>query len=293
MAKRKTLLVVDGLNYLHRGYWAVGAGLKNKDGNPTAAIKGFMNIIMADLAFLEATHCGVVFDRPGGNFRYDLYPEYKATREESEDSKLLRAQIKPTKLILNALGIKVFGIRGQEGDDLIGSLAVSANADNPKADIYIGSNDKDFASLVNRRISLLRPQKEVLDAQGVFEKWGVRPDQMVEYLMLLGDGVDNIPGVNKVGPVTAAKILGEHGTIKAWLPTKKTPALQKNVNAVKKFFPTSRKLITIKTDCFPDMTLDKLRLRDFDEDALAAICDELDFKTTFKQLRTLRKRLGK
>lgn len=292
MAKRKTLLVVDGMNYMHRGYWAVGAGLKNKDGNPTAAIKGFMNILMADLAFLDATHCAVVFDRPGGNFRYDLYPEYKATREESDDSKALRKQVRPTKEILNSLGIKVFGIRGEEGDDLIGSLAVSAHEDDPTANIYIGSNDKDFASLVNKRIKLLRPQKEIITAKGVVEKWGVKPSQMVEYLMLLGDGVDNIPGVNKVGPVTAAKILNTHGSIKAWLPTKKTPAMQKNVDAVKKFFPLSNKLITIKTDCFPNMTLDKLRIGEFDEDRLEAICSDLDFKTTHKQLRTLRYRLG-
>jgi DNA polymerase-1 len=290
MAKTKTLLVVDGFNVLYRGFWASNYGRKPEDMDAALAVRGVISIIMSDLVFVEATHCAVVFDREGDNFRHRLYPEYKGTRERLDESVELHKQIFPLKRLINAMGIKVFGIRGQEGDDLVGSLAVSANQDDPKAQIYIGSRDKDFASLVNKRIHLLQPQKEILDEQGVFDKWGVKPSQMVEYLMLLGDGVDNIPGVYKVGPKVAAKILNTHGSIKKWLPTKKTPALHKNVEAVKDFFPTSKKLITIKTNCFPDMTLDKLRIKPYNEKQLERICKELDFHSTYHQIR---KQLGK
>lgn len=286
MPKTKTLLVTDGMNYLHRGYWAINYNMTNKDGNPTAAIRGFISILLADLVFVKATHCAVVFDRPGKNFRHRLYPEYKANREtdDDEDSIDLHSQIRPLRMLLKAMGIPVFGRKGEEGDDLIGSLAVTASELDPKLQVYIGSNDKDFASLVNKDIHLLQPQKEILDIQGVKDKWGVKPSQMIEYLMLLGDKVDNIPGVFRVGPKTAAGILTEHKRIKNWIPTKKTPALQKNLDAVVDFFPTSRKLITIKTDCFPDLDVRKLRIKDYDEDEIERICDDLDFSTTKKQI---------
>ena len=293
MAKRKSkskqnvLLVVDGLNYLHRGFWAINYKMTNQDGNPTSAIRGFISIILADLVHIGATHCAVVFDRPGKNFRHRLYPDYKGTRQEDEQTKELHAQIYPLKKLLNAMGIKVYGIPCKEGDDLIGSLAVTCSEDDPDAQVYIGSRDKDFASLVTDRIHLLHPQKEILDADGVFEKWGVPPSKMVEYLMLLGDGVDNIPGVHKIGPKTAAKILNTHGSIKKWLPTKKTPAMHKNVEAVRDFFPMSKKLITIRTDFFPRMRLDKVAIKPYDDEALDRICTDLDFRSTYKQIKTM------
>lgn len=288
------VLVVDGMNYLHRGYWALNYAKKkmtNKDGNPTDAIRGFISILLADLVFLKATHCAVVFDRPGKNFRHRLYSDYKAHRKEDDDSKALHAQIVPLKKLLNSMGIKVYGIKGEEGDDLIGSLAVSAHALHPKAKVYIGSRDKDFASLVRKRLCLLRPQKEILDEQGVLEKFGVPPSKMVEYLMLVGDGVDGIPGVYRLGGKTAAKVLSEHGSIRTWLKTKMTPAMAKNVAAVKDFFPTSRKLITIKLDCFPNITLEKIAIAQPDDVLLESICKELDFRSTHKQIKTMLRKL--
>lgn len=283
--KQSVLLVCDGFNYLHRGYWATGGDLANKDGNPTAAIRGFISILLSDLVFVKATHCAVVFDRKGKNFRHRLYPEYKGTRPVGETD--MHQQVKPLKMLLDAMGVKAYGIRGVEGDDLIGSLAVSAHDDDPRVQVYIGSRDKDFATLARKRIHLLHPQKLILTPKDVKEKWGVPPSKMIEYLMLLGDKVDNIPGVDKIGPVTAAKILNTHGSIDAWLKTKMTPAMTKNVKAVKHFFPMSRKLITIKTDCFPNMRLSKLALGQRDDDELDRICDELDFKSTRKQIRTI------
>lgn len=294
MAKKKpqnVLLVVDGMNFLHRGFWAINYNMTNKDGNPTSAIRGFISILLADLTHINATHCAVVFDRKGKNFRHKLYPEYKGQRVQDEQTKDLHAQIFPLKKLLNAMGIKVYGIPGKEGDDLIGSLAVTCNELDPKAQVYIGSRDKDFAALVNKRIHLLRPQKEILDEQGVLDTWGVPPSKMVEYLMLLGDGVDNIPGVNKVGPKTAAKILNEHGSIKKWLPTKKTPAMHRNVEAVRDFFPMSRKLITIRTDFFPNMRWDKLVIQPYDDNELERICSDLDFRSTYKQIKTMLSKL--
>lgn len=281
----KVLLVVDGFNYLYRGFHATNYMKEPEDADPTLAIRGFISILLSDLTFVEATHCAVVFDRKGDNFRHRLYPEYKGTREKLDESIPLHAQIFPLKALINAMGIKAYGIRGQEGDDIVGSLATRAYETDSDATIYIGSRDKDFASLVNERIHLLRPQKEILDAEGVFATWGVYPRSMVEYLMLLGDKVDNIPGVYRVGPKVAARVLNEHGSIKKWLKTKMTPALAKNVEDVKDFFPTSKKLITIKTNCLPNMRMDKLVIGKPNNKVIDQICGELDFHGMKKQIK--------
>lgn len=265
------------MNFLHRAFWAMG-GLTNKDGNPTGAVRGLVSILLADIKHVDATHCAVVFDRKGRNFRHRLYPEYKAHRSGGPD---LSPQVLPAKRLLNAMGIRVFGIRGVEGDDLVGSLAYKFRK---KADVYIASTDKDFAQFVDKRVKLLRPKGVVLDHDGVVAEYGVKPCQIVDYLMMLGDKVDNVPGIDKVGPKTAVKLLEKHGTLDRVLKREKfSPKMQPYIDAASKRFDLTRKLITIDTSQLPNITLDKLRFAGIQPE-FDALCQDLDFKTTKKQI---------
>lgn len=275
-------LVVDGMNVLQRGYYATPP-MSNAAGLPTNALRGFVNILLADIKRVKATHCAVVFDRPGKNFRHRLYPEYKAQRPKL-DSVDMRQLVNPTRKLLNEMGITVYGKKGIEGDDLIGSLAVNLSQ---HGRVYISSNDKDFAALVNKRIHLLKPKGLVLDAEGVFQEYGVKPSQMVDYLMMLGDKVDNIPGIDKVGPKTAAKLLAAHGTLKAVCQEAKlSDKMQANFNRVRKMFPLTRKLITLDTSHLSNVTPGDIELRGA-QPGLKKICDEFEFKSTYKQIVTL------
>jgi len=287
VSKKNVALVCDGMNVLHRGFYAsfgFNSGRKPQDLSEqevkTFAARGMVNILLADLKRIQATHCAIVFDRPGENFRHRLYPEYKAGRPIL-DGPSMRQVVLPTKKLLNALGIRVFGTPGIEGDDLIGSLAVNLSK---QAHTYISSNDKDFAALVTKRLHLLKPKGLILDEKGVLETYGVHPKQMIDYLMLLGDSIDNIPGVNKVGPKTAAKWLAEHGTLKAICRDATfTKSMQQNFDAARKQFDLTRKLITIDTSHLAHVDLDSVRIKGPQPD-LKAICDDLDFKSTYTMI---------
>lgn len=283
--RKKVLLVVDGMNILHRGHY-VTPPMNNAAGIPTNAMRGMTTIMMADIKRVGATHCAVIFDRPGDNFRHRLYPEYKATREKLEDALDLNTIVGITKRLINAMGIKVYGTKGVEGDDLIGSAAVRGSE---WAKVFIDSNDKDFASLVNDRIRLLKPKGITLDAAGVFDTYGVHPHQMVEYLMMLGDTVDNIPGINKVGPVTAAKWLSKHKTLRNVLRDEKfTAKMQPNIDAARPFFSLSKKLITLKTDFLENMEEDHVLIKG-PQPSLKPLCAELEFNSTYSLIvNTLR-----
>jgi DNA polymerase-1 len=278
-------LVCDGMNLVHRGFYAsYGFGKDKKD--PTLlsddefksiAVRGLTNIILADIKRVEATHCAVVFDRPGKTFRHRIYPEYKANRAELSGIDM-RRMVLPAKNFLNLLGIKVFGKKCVEGDDLIGSIAVRASK---HGKVYISSNDKDFASLVNKRIFLLKPKGEVLDADGVFETYGVEPKQMVDYLMMLGDSIDNVPGINKVGPVTASKLLAKHGTLKAVCSKEKfTAKMRVNFDQAEPMFDVTRKLITIDTTHYQDLDIDSLKLSGL-KPGLKQACAEFGYKSLY------------
>ena len=293
MAKKPkaTLLVVDALNILHRGFY-VTPPMSNKAGVPTNALRGFLNIFMADLKLVGATHAAVVFDRPGENFRHRLYPEYKATRgeDDGDTSKDIRSNIPMLRKLLHAIGVKTFGKRGVEGDDMIGSL--SHRMSKKGAMVYISSNDKDFGALVSPTLHLLKPKQVILDEQGILDTYGVRPDQMVDYLMMLGDTVDNIPGINKVGPKTAAKWLAKHGTLKATCRNEKfTPKMRENVERAKPLFKLTRKLITLDLTRLANVELADLAIGGPNQD-LKPLCDELEFHSTYKTIISTLKTLG-
>lgn len=274
----QTLAAFDGHNLLFRAYYAMKTkrhlANSNKPITPAEVASIFLQVAFSDMKHINATHCAVVFDSPGGSFRNALYPEYKAQRSDAEFD--VDAVLKLLKKLLKAMGLRVFCKAGIEGDDIVGSLAMQAYL-RTDWNTYIVSVDKDFASLVRDRIFLLRPKKDVLDESGVARVFGVPPRLIVQYLMLLGDGVDNIPGVNNVGPKTAAKVLNEHGSIKKWLRCPMTPAMQKNVDAARPFFSVSHKLITIRTTYLRELDMDSLEIRPLSNKAFDITMELLDY----------------
>ena len=202
----KPLVLVDGSNYLFRAYHALPP-LNSSKGEPTGAIFGVLNMLYSLLDEYEPEHIAVVFDAPGKTFRDDLYSDYKANRPPMPED--LRPQIEPLVQAVEAIGLPVLRIKGVEADDVIGTLATRATA--AGLTTVISTSDKDMAQLVNESVTLVNTMSHTtMDANGVFDKFGVTPEQIIDYLALVGDSADNIPGVPGVGPVTAAKWLDKY-----------------------------------------------------------------------------------
>jgi DNA polymerase-1 len=205
----KPFVLVDGSSYLFRAYHALPAFNSSK-GEPTGAIFGVLNMLYSLLDEYEPKHVAIVFDAPGKTFRDDIYSDYKANRPPMPDD--LRPQIEPLVQAVEAIGLPVLRVKGVEADDVIGTLATRATA--AGLTTVISTSDKDMAQLVNDHVSLVNTMSNTtMDAEGVHEKFGVWPNQIIDYLTLVGDSSDNIPGVPGVGPKTAAKWLAEHGDL--------------------------------------------------------------------------------
>ena len=208
-AQQKPLILVDGSSYLYRAFHALPA-LANSKGKPTGAVYGMINMLNRLLADYQPERIAVVFDAKGKTFRDDLYPAYKATRTEMRSE--LVEQIQPIHDIIHAMGLPIIMVEGVEADDVIGTLA--ARAEKKGIASVISTGDKDLAQLVNRHITLINTMTNTrLDPLGVKEKFGVTPEQIIDYLTLVGDTSDNIPGVPQVGPKTAAKWLQQYGSL--------------------------------------------------------------------------------
>jgi DNA polymerase-1 len=202
-------ILVDGSSYLFRAYHALPP-LTNSRGEATGAIVGVVNMLRKLIAEYQPEHMAVVFDAPGGSFRNEIYDQYKAHRPPMPDD--LRKQIEPLHHIVQAMGLPLLIVSGVEADDVIGTLATQASGQGMQT--LISTGDKDLAQLVDERTTLLNTMNNtVLDREGVIEKFGVTPEQIVDYLALVGDPVDNIPGVPKCGPKTAAKWLAHYGSL--------------------------------------------------------------------------------
>ena len=209
MNKQPPVILVDGSSYLFRAFHALPP-LTNVDGEPTGAIVGVVNMLRKLMDEYHPQHMAVVFDAPGKTFRDDMYPEYKAHRPPMPDE--LRVQIEPLHQVVRAMGLPLVMIEGVEADDVIGTLARQASEQG--LDVLISTGDKDMAQLVDDKVTLINTMTDTrLDRQGVIDKFGVAPEQIVDYLALVGDTADNIPGVPKCGPKTAAKWLQEYGNI--------------------------------------------------------------------------------
>ncbi|MCE1249161.1 MAG: DNA polymerase, partial [Comamonadaceae bacterium] len=247
MTQDKKLVLVDGSSYLYRAFHAM-PDLRAPDGQPTGAIRGMVNMLAALQKEHPADYAVCVFDASGPTFRDALYPEYKANRSPMPDD--LRAQIAPIHEVVRLLGWTVLAVPGVEADDVIGTLAQQAAAQGVQ--VLISSGDKDLSQLVSERITIIDTMNgKRRDVAGVTAEFGVPPAQMIDFQALVGDAVDNVPGVHKVGPKTAAKWLAEFGSLDALMVRagEVKGAAGENLRAALAWLPTARQLVTIKTDC--------------------------------------------
>lgn len=288
-----TLLLVDGHNFINRANH-FGAGLTNRKGFPTGVITKTIGMIAGDARIVDATHVCVVFDHSAGCDKMQRYAFYKLNRRNKVDDGSrtdMRRQINPLISILRAAGIRVVRKKNREGDEVINTMAQQfVELYGPKAKVYMATNDKDMAQCVNKQIAILKPDKRILDVAGVTKEYGVTPNKIIEYLMLLGDKVDNIPGVDKCGPKTAADWLNKYGSIEGVLAHKKelTPKLRSNLEQAAKAFKATRWLITLRDN----IDVGNSFTREFDEDTLDDLCREYDLASTRKTLIALAKRTG-
>jgi DNA polymerase-1 len=275
------LVLIDGSSYLYRAFHALPP-LTSPEGLPTGALFGIVNMLRATLKE-NPEYAAFVVDASGPTFRDELYPEYKATRAAMPDD--LRAQVEPMLQIVQALGFPMLRVSGVEADDVIGTLALQAAAEG--VEVVISTSDKDFAQLVRPGVKLVNTMSgSTLDEAGVMEKFGVRPDQIVDYLALMGDSVDNIPGVDKCGPKTAAKWLAEHGDLDTVIA--KADALGgkigENLRAALPRLPLNRQLVTIKVDVPLEQRAQELRLRPRDVAALTELYTRYGFHAALREL---------
>src|SRR6187551_3317014 len=247
----KMVLLVDGSSYLYRAFHAM-PDLRAVPGDPsspaTGAIRGMINMMQKLRKDVRADYAVCVFDAPGKTFRDDLYPEYKATRSAMPDD--LRSQIPAIHEVVKLLGWKVLNVPGVEADDVIGTLACMAT----EQDIHtvISSGDKDLSQLVNEHVMVIDTMNDRRrDMAGVEAEFGVPPRLMVDYQTLVGDSVDNVPGVEKVGPKTAVKLLQEYGSLDAMVEkaAEIKGAVGENFRQALDGLPKGRELLTVKKDC--------------------------------------------
>ena len=242
----QTLLLVDGSSYLYRAFHAM-APLTAPDGAPTGAMYGVLNMLRRLRADYVHSHCAVIFDAKGKNFRHQMFEDYKATRPPMPDE--LRPQAEALPDLVRLMGWPVLVVPGVEADDVIGTLA--AQGSEAGWDVIVSTGDKDMAQLVNNRVTLINTMSgEKLDIEGVQAKFGVRPDQIRDYLALMGDKVDNVPGVEKCGPKTAVKWLEQYGSLQGVIEhaAEIKGKVGENLQAAVPRLPLSYELVTIKTD---------------------------------------------
>ena len=271
------VVLVDGSSYLFRAYHAMPP-LNNSKGMPTGAVKGVVNMMRSLAKDYASANIVVVFDAKGPTFRNEMYVEYKAHRPPMPDD--MRPQIEPIHQIINAMGLPLLIIPGVEADDVIGTLAAQATAQG--IDTLISTGDKDMAQLVSPHVGLVNTMTNTyLDEEGVFTKFGVRPDQIIDYLAIVGDTADNIPGVPGAGPKTAVKWLAAYDTLENLM--EKADEIggkigEKLRNALD-FLPLSQALTTIKLDVELEQSLDQMAPKPVDQAALLALYEDLEFRS--------------
>ena len=279
----KTLLLVDGSSYLYRAFHAL-PDLRNRFNEPTGAIHGVLNMLRRLHKDYQADYSACVFDAKGKTFRNELYPEYKAHRPPMPDN--LVAQIAPLHECIRAMGWPMLIVDGVEADDVIGTLAKQAMHENMRC--IISTGDKDIAQLVSPQITLINTMSnEILDEGGVLAKFGIPPVRMLDYLALVGDTADNIPGVEKVGPKTALKWLAQYGTLDNIIThaSEIGGVVGENLRKSLDWLNKSRELLAIKCDVALPVELHSLGLKPQDTAKLAELYERLDLKTWLKELR--------
>ena len=281
-SKSHRLILVDGSSYLFRAYHAM-KDFSNSKGEPTGAIYGVINMLKRLQQDYPGDQIAVVFDAKGKTFRNDMYPEYKANRPPMQDD--LRVQIEPIHNIVKAMGFPLLCVSGVEADDVIGTL--SEQASKLKLETVISTGDKDMAQLVNDHVSLINTMTDTaMDREGVIEKFGVPPERIIDYLALIGDTVDNVPGVPKVGPKTAVKWLAEYDTLEKIMESADEfkGKVGEYLRDTLEQLPLSKELVTIKCDVELDLTPDKLLMGKVDKEVLRENFSRFEFKTWLTQI---------
>jgi len=284
MNKNQKLILVDGSSYLFRAYHAHSRiGMSNSKGEPTGAIYGVINMIRSLKKTYPNDKIIIVFDAKGKTFRNEMYPEYKANRPPMPED--LAAQIMPLHQILEAMGYPLLIEPGVEADDVIGTLAKQASEE--KIDTIISTGDKDMAQLVNEHVTLINTMTNTtMGVEGVKEKFGVTPEQIIDYLALIGDTADNIPGVPKVGPKTAVKWLLEYGSMQSVIDNadKFKGKVGENLRATLEQLPLSYQLATIKCDVPMDLHAKELVMHIPDKETLKEKYSYFGFNTWLREL---------
>lgn len=276
------LVLIDGSSYLFRAFHALPPLMSSK-GQATGAIKGVISMIRKLMNEYPHSNLAVVFDAKGKTFRNEIYPEYKANRPPMPDD--LRSQIAPIHEIVRHMGIPLLIVEGVEADDVIGTLARQATE--AKMKVLISTGDKDMAQLVNEHVTLINTMTDsVMDIDGVMEKFGVRPDQIIDYLALVGDTSDNIPGVPKCGPKTAVKWLASYDSLQGVMD--RAEEIKGKVGEYLResmtFLPMSYELATIKQDVPLEQAVDDLKISKPDEPGLKELFTDLEFKLWVEEL---------
>ena len=282
MPDAKPVILVDGYSYLYRAFHALPS-LTNSKGVPTGATYGVVNMLRRLLKDYEPEHMAVILDAPGKTFRDELYAEYKANRPPMPDE--LRCQLDAIQALVEALGIPIVSITGVEADDVMGTLAVQASEQGLMT--LLSTSDKDMAQLVDEHVHLVNSMDNTrLDIAGVQAKFGVGPEQIVDYLALIGDSVDNVPGVPKVGPKTAAKWLKQYGTLENLVEhaDEIKGKVGESLRASLGQLTLSKELVTIKCDVPLELGPHELALEKADVARLRTLLAELEFKTWLAEL---------
>ena len=290
MSSKKPLVLVDGSSYLYRAFHALPP-LTTSKGQPTGAIKGVLNMLIRLRKDFDPDYMAVVFDAKGKTFRDDMYPEYKANRPPMPDD--LRSQIEPLHTAIRLMGLPLLIIEGVEADDVIGTLCHIATQQG--IDTIVSTGDKDMAQLVNDHVTLINTMTDTkMDREGVIEKFGIPPERIIDYLTLVGDSVDNIPGVPKCGPKTAVKWLNEFGSLEGVVENADNVKgkIGENLRASLEHIPLSRDLATIKLDVELDQQPSDLTISEPDNAKLLELYKELEFKNWIAELSELSEASG-
>lgn len=284
----KTLLLVDGSSYLYRAFHAM-PDLRNRQNEPTGAIQGVLNMLRRLHKDYPSDYSACVFDAKGKTFRDDIYAEYKANRASMPED--LRPQIEPLHEAIKAMGWPLIMEEGVEADDVIGALAKQAEREGVR--VIISTGDKDISQLVNEHITVVNTMRdafrkvdEILDIAGVERKFGIPPSLMVDYLVLVGDTSDNVPGVEKVGPKTAVKWLKEYGSLDNIVANADNikGVVGENLRKALTWLPTARQLITIRCDVGIQESLSDLAPQAVDKAKLAELFDRFEFRSWRREL---------
>ena len=277
---QKLLLLVDGSSYLYRAFHAL-PDLRNREGLPTGAIFGVLNMLRRLMQDYKPDYAACVFDARGPTFRDEWYPQYKANRPPMPPD--LASQITPLQEAVRALGWPLLVVEGVEADDVIGTLTHEASL--AGMGTVISTGDKDMVQLLTPGVTLVNTMSnEVLDGEAAMQKYGVRPDQFIDYLTLMGDTSDNVPGVAKVGPKTAQKWIDRYGNLDKLLlhADDVTGAVGENLRSAREWLPQARRLITIRCDIALPVAATALQMNEPDLPSLHALAERYDLRSWVK-----------